>query len=91
MDMDFKPQIKEHMEVICADGQHHGLVDHVDGEYIKLTKNSSSDGKHHWLPLSAIDHVDAHVHLRLNHEQTHMQMLDQDPNTEAGTPNMASM
>ncbi|MBC7646742.1 MAG: DUF2171 domain-containing protein [Pseudopedobacter sp.] len=89
--MDFKNQIQEHMEVICADGKHHGLVDHLEGEYIKLTKNSSSDGMHHWLPLSAIDHVDAHVHLRLNHEQTHMQMLDQDPNMEAVTPNMSSM
>ena len=31
-------QIREHMEVIGADGVHVGTVDHVDGDRIKLTK-----------------------------------------------------
>ena len=35
-------QIKEHMEVIGADGVHVGTVDHVDGDRIKLTKKDSS-------------------------------------------------
>ncbi len=30
--------IKEHMEVIGADGVHVGTVDHVEGDRIKLTK-----------------------------------------------------
>ena len=30
--------IKEHMEVIGADGVHVGTVDHIDGDRIKLTK-----------------------------------------------------
>ena len=34
--------IKEHMEVIGADGVHVGTVYHVDGDRIKLTKNDSS-------------------------------------------------
>ena len=34
-------QIKEHMEVIGADGVHVGTVDHVDGDRIKLTKKDS--------------------------------------------------
>ena len=29
-------QIREHMEVIGADGVHVGTVDHVDGDRIKL-------------------------------------------------------
>ena len=38
--------IKEHMEVIGADGVHVGTVDKVDGNRIKLTKADSGMGKH---------------------------------------------
>ncbi len=56
--------IKEHMEVIGSDGQHVGTVDHLEGnDKIKLTKNDAPDGKHHFIPVSLVDHVDAHVHL----------------------------
>lgn len=34
-------QIKEHMEVIGADGVHLGTVDKVEGDRIKLTKADS--------------------------------------------------
>jgi len=53
-------QIKEHAEVIGADGVHVGTVDHVDGERIKLTKNDSPStedgqgGKHHYLPAGLV-------------------------------------
>ncbi len=46
-------QIKEHMEVIGADGTHVGTVDKVEGDRIKLTKRDSpseavegADGEH---------------------------------------------
>lgn len=42
-------QIKEHMNLIGADGVHVGTVDHVDGNRIKLTKNDSGDQHHHWI------------------------------------------
>jgi hypothetical protein len=38
--------IKEHMEVIGADGVHVGTVDKVDGDRIKLTKKDSGQGSH---------------------------------------------
>ncbi len=38
--------IKEHMEVIGADGVHVGTVDHVQGDRIKLTKKDSGEGSH---------------------------------------------
>jgi hypothetical protein len=38
--------IKEHMEVIGADGVHVGTVDRVDGKRIKLTKADSGEGSH---------------------------------------------
>ncbi len=39
-------QIKEHAEVIGADGVHVGTVDHVDGHRIKLTRIESGGGRH---------------------------------------------
>lgn len=39
--------IKEHMNVIGADGVHVGTVDGIEGDRIKLTKDSSSHTDHH--------------------------------------------
>ncbi|ATR21274.1 Hypothetical protein HVPorG_01714 [Roseomonas mucosa] len=51
--------IKEHMEIIGADGGHIGTVDHVIGDRIKLTKSDrGAAGKHHYLPLGLIEDVD---------------------------------
>ncbi|UVC13637.1 DUF2171 domain-containing protein [Mesorhizobium onobrychidis] len=38
--------IREHMEVIGADGVHVGTVDKVEGQRIKLTKRDSGEGAH---------------------------------------------
>ncbi len=61
--------IREHMAVIASCGKTIGKVDHVDGDQIKLTKNDSSDGRHHLIPMSWVDHVDDHVHLNRNSEE----------------------
>ena len=61
-----KSQIKEHMDVVGADGVHVGVVDHLDdsGERIKLTKNDSPQtegGKgasHHYLPIGLVADVE---------------------------------
>ena len=39
-------RIKEHMEVIGADGVHIGTVDRVENNRIKLTKADSGQGSH---------------------------------------------
>ena len=52
------PRIKEHMEVIGADGVHVGTVDRVEGGRIKLTKADSVDGKHHYLPAGLVAAVE---------------------------------
>jgi hypothetical protein len=39
-------EIKEHMEVIGADGVHIGTVDKVEGNRIKLTRKDSGEGAH---------------------------------------------
>ena len=54
--------IKEHMEVIGADGVHLGTVDHVEGDLIKLTKADSGEGSHeghhHTLPIGLVAEVE---------------------------------
>jgi hypothetical protein len=39
-------RIKEHMEVIGADGAHIGTVDRVENKRIKLTRADSGQGQH---------------------------------------------
>jgi hypothetical protein len=57
-------QIKEHMPVMASDGVKIGTVDHMEGQdKIKLTKHDAPDGKHHFIPLALVDHVDQQVHL----------------------------
>ena len=50
--------IKEHAQVIGADGVHVGVVDHMDGNRIKLTKQDSSDDKHHYISASLVAEVE---------------------------------
>ena len=54
--------IKEHMDVIGADGVHVGTVDHVDGDRIKLTKADSGEGRHeghhHYISLGLVADVE---------------------------------
>ncbi|GGO94189.1 DUF2171 domain-containing protein [Stakelama pacifica] len=56
--------IKEHMNIVGADGVHLGTVDHMDGDRIKMTKNdspSTKDGKgakHHYIPAGLIAEVE---------------------------------
>ena len=54
-------QVREHMEIIGADGVHLGTVDKVEGERIKLTKKDSGvahGDHHHYLPAGLIAEVE---------------------------------
>ena len=61
-------QIREHMEVIGADGIHVGTVDRVEGDRIKLTKKDSGaqvsegtgshEGHHHFISLGLVAEVE---------------------------------
>ena len=54
--------IKEHMEIIGADGVHVGTVDHVEGDRIKLTRKDSGEGSHkghhHYVSLGLVADVE---------------------------------
>ena len=53
--------IREHMEVIGADGVHIGTVDRLEGNRIKLTKRDSGEGSHmghhHYVPTALVAEV----------------------------------
>ena len=57
--------VMAHMDVIASDGTKVGTVDHMDGtDKIKLAKNTSPDGEHHYIQMAWVDHIDKHVHLK---------------------------
>jgi hypothetical protein len=53
--------VKERMTVVCSCGSQLGVVDHVEGTQIKLTKNDSPDGVHHYVPLHWVDKVEGNT------------------------------
>jgi len=58
--------LREHMEVIGADGVHIGTIDAIEGDRIKLVRRDSSagieggrhEGHHHYLPLGLVAEVE---------------------------------
>jgi len=66
--------IREHMEVLGADGVHVGVVDRVEAERVKLTRSDAlAEGAHHFIEHDWIERVDAHVHL--NKDSTEVMAL----------------
>ena len=55
-------RIKEHMDVIGADGAPVGTVDRVEGKRIKLTRKDSGEGAHkghhHYIDASLVADVE---------------------------------
>jgi Uncharacterized protein conserved in bacteria len=55
-------RIKEHAEVIGADGVHVGTVDRIECGRIKLTRKDSGEGSHkghhHFVPLDLVADIE---------------------------------
>jgi hypothetical protein len=55
-------RIKEHMEVIGADGVYVGTIDRIEGQRIKLTKQDSGEGSHkghhHYVSLGLVADIE---------------------------------
>ena len=58
-------KVKEHMEVVGADGVHIGTVDRIEGHRIKLTKKDSGEGSHkghhHYVPLGLVADIEGNT------------------------------
>lgn len=77
-----KMRIKEHMEVATSEGGHLGTVDEVEDSRIKLTRSDSGDGRHHYVPLDAVDRIDDNrIYLKAGTSATH---ADGSPHVAAG-------
>lgn len=50
--------IQEHMDVVGSDGETVGKVDKVSGDQVILTKDDSTDNRHHSIDCSTIDTVE---------------------------------
>lgn len=58
-------QVRKGQSVVDRDGQHVGTVDSIDGDRIKLTRNDSPDGHHHYVLAAAVETVEGEQ-VRLN-------------------------
>ncbi|WP_063776633.1 DUF2171 domain-containing protein [Microvirga massiliensis] len=80
-------QVKEHMEVLGSEGGHVGIVDAVEGDRIRLTRNDpDAEGKHHYLPLDIIKRVEGNtVRLTCTVDQAHDRWSEEaGPDGKAG-------
>ena len=64
--------IKERMDVIASCGKKVGVVDHVEGGTIKLTRKDSPDDQHYFIPLGWVARVDSHIHLTKNSKEAEL-------------------
>ncbi len=56
----FTSRLAKDMEVVGSDGQHVGIIDHVDGAMMKLKRmDPASGGQHHLLPADLVTSVSA--------------------------------
>jgi hypothetical protein len=72
-------QIRDHMPVVGPNGAQLGTVDHIDGSYIKLTKDDG--GQHHWIPLSWVTAADDAVRLDRSDQQARQDWLAARPDS----------
>lgn len=75
--------INEGMEVVGADGVHVGVVDHMDGDRIKMNRKDEAHGvsqdHHHYVPLASVASVDdGKVWLSANATEAKILMQEKD-------------
>jgi hypothetical protein len=76
--------IKEHMDIIGADGVHLGTVDHVQGDRIKLTKadSGSHSDHHHYISAALVAGVEGNQ-VRLSATGANAALLEEEKAGEA--------
>ena len=76
--------IREHMEVIGADGVHLGTVDKVEGHRIKLTRadSGSHSDHHHYISAGLIAEVEGDK-IRLSANADNAALLEEEEDGEA--------
>ncbi len=68
---DFRTRLAKDMEVVGSDGRHVGVIDHVDGDTIKLKKmDPAAGGQHHLIMVSSVASVADKVMLKTTAQDT---------------------
>jgi hypothetical protein len=75
--MDKAQDIREHMPVVCSNNKQFATVDHVDGDFVKLTRDDK--GQHHWIPRSWVASVDDKVHVDRPGDQAMREWMSSPP------------
>ena len=77
-------QIREHMDVVGADGVHVGTVDSVSGDRIKLTKADSGShrGHHHYISAGMVAGVEDGT-VRLSATGANAALMEEEKGGEA--------
>jgi len=77
-------RIREHMEVVGADGAHLGTVDAVEGDRIKLTKPDSGShrGHHHYISGGLVAAIEGD-RVRLSASGANAALLEEEKGGEA--------
>lgn len=77
-------QLREHMEVIGADGVHIGTIDKIEGKRIKLTKKDSGSHTHHhhYLSTGLVSGIDGNK-VRLSANGDAAVLLEEEAGGEA--------
>jgi hypothetical protein len=79
----YTSEIREHMPVVCSNGEQFGTVDRVEGSQIKLTKDKT--GQHHWIPTDWVTSVDNQVHIDRPGKQAMKQWSTEPPRDNQDT------
>lgn len=76
--------IKEHMEVIGADGVHLGTVDKIEGDRIKLTRADSGShaDHHHFISAGLVADIEGNQ-VRLSANAANAALLEEEEGGEA--------
>ena len=74
-------RVRQEEEMRNTSGVKVATVDHLDGEnYIKLKRNDSPDGQHHWIPCDWVESVDdGAVLLSKTEDEFWNGLLDESP------------
>jgi hypothetical protein len=72
-------QVRQHMDIVGADGVHVGTVDAVEGTRIKMTKadSGSHSGHHHYLSGGLVAAVEGNV-VRLSANGNNAALLEEE-------------
>lgn len=65
------------MPIVCSESKQFGVVDRLEGDAIKVTKDEK--GRHHYIPLSWVTSVDEEIHVDRPGAQAKKVWLDAPP------------